>query len=620
MTKISSLYPRLCLVTLLMAMVLCVGSLSAQTSAERSHGWKHVKYAIFFTSYDVQHLLADPAQFKKTMDYFGPVKPDRVYIDGVGRDGKVDVPLLKEIAARFRAMGITPDGAMVPTSLRGGPSVYNNAEDLAQLKERMQGLAQVFDKIILDDWLFTNGTDPKSVADRGNMTWGEYRTKLLLEQSKKYIIDPAKEVNPKVQVIIKFPNWYEGFAENGYDVYDEVHQFDKMAVGIETRVPETQHQHIPIYTGYVLQKWEPSVDPSKWVGSWLDNYGMEGESNDYNAQVWQAVLARTPEIILWCAGQLWPTNPSSNVYPDLVAQLPEFDRVAGMLKGDSRGVPIYLPFGSTGEYNISGYFGMAGIPLDPVATFPKESQNAIFCLNSLKDSSLADELIERLNDGKDVFMTFGLWKKLAHEGTEFKNVLSLLPYSGQVSGSTFGLLQRFRETTVKADRKFTFPGIEATTWPETRDVTLSREDYDFSVLMRIPYLNGTIYILNMPSNSYDLLELPTEVLNAIREPFDKELGVQLDGPGHVGMYLFGENQYVLYNMSNKIAPVSLKFYKAVPRTGWEELVRGEQVKVNVNVDSTFAHFPGIPPRFHGPVISNVSLTLQPYEITVVQAP
>ncbi len=611
-------YFKAALAVLISVFLINAAPVSAGTQTDNAHGWSHLKYAIFFTSYDVQNLLADPAQFKKTMEYFAPIKPQRVYIDGVGRDGKVDVPLLKQIADRFRAMGIQPEGAMVPTSLRGGPSVYNNPEDLAQLKERMHGLAQVFNKIILDDWLFTNGTDPKSVADRGNMTWAEYRTKLLLEQSKKYIIDPAKEVNPKVQVIIKFPNWYEGFGENGYDVKDEVKQFDKMAIGIETRVPETQHQHIPIYTGYFLQKWESSADPSKWVGSWLDNYKMAGQSDDYNAQVWQAVLARTPEVILWCAGQLWPTNPSSNVYPDFVSQLPEFNRVAGLLKGEARGVPTYMPFGSRGEYNIAGYLGMAGIPLDPVTTFPTESQNAIFCLNSAQDPNLASELIARLNAGKDIFITYGLWKKLAAEGSEFKNVLSLLPYSGQVSSPRFGLMEGFGEKLVQADRSFTFPGIEPTTWPETRDVTLSREDYDFAVLMRIPYLNGTIYILNMPSDSYDLLELPTEVLNAIRQPFAKELGVQLDGAGHVGMYLFGKDQYVLYNMSSRIEPVSLKFMKAVPESGWKELVRGEQVKVNV--DSTFARFHGGSPRFHGPVISNVSLTLQPYEITIVQAP
>jgi hypothetical protein len=567
--------------------------------------WQHVKYAIFFTSMDVERLLADSSQFQKTMDYFGPVKPERVYLDGADRNGKVNVPLLQKIAARVRALGIEADGAIVPAS-----RTYNNPEDLASLKERMQGLAKVFDKIIIDDWLFTNAIDPKSVADRGKMSWAEYRTKLLLKQSKKYIIDPAKEVNPKVEIIIKYPNWYEGFAENGYDVYHETHQFDKMAVGIETRDPETQHQHIPIYSGYIFQKWYSSVNPSKWVGAWLDNYDMPGEYDDYNAQVWQAVFAKSPEIILWCAGQLWPTNPSSDVYPHFTAMLPEFDRVAGLLNGESRGVPIYLPYGSTGEYNIFGYLGMAGIPLEPVAEFPKESQSAIFCLNSLQDPRLADEMVARLNDGKDVFMTFELWKRL--QNTEFKNALSLNDYSGTVTSSEFRLSGgEFREKTVKADRDFTFPGIKPTTWPETHDVTLVREDYDFPVLMRVPYLKGTIYVLNMPVNFHDLLDLPPDALNLIRQSFARQLGMELDGPGHVGMYLLGDKQYALYNMSGETAPLSLRFYQKISTSGWRELVNGEEL--SVKQDTTFV-------RFRGPVISDVSLTLKPFEIAIVQAP
>ncbi|HEY9167502.1 MAG TPA: hypothetical protein VIS48_15220 [Candidatus Kryptonia bacterium] len=577
-------------------------------SQTKEGGWAHLKYSIFFTSRDVDSLLADPAQFKKTMEYFGPVKPVRVYLDAVERGGKVDVPLLQDIASRFRDMGIEADGAMVPTA-RFGPSTYNNPEDLASLKQRMQGLAKVFDKIILDDWLFTNATDPQSVADRGAMTWAEYRTKLLLEQSKKYIIDPAKEVNPNVQVIIKFPNWYEGFGENGYDVYNEVHQFDKMATGIETRIPETQHQHIPVYSGYILQKWESSVDLTKWVGSWLDNYDMKGAYNDYNAQVWQAVLARTPEIILWCAGQLWPTNPSSDVYPHFTDMLPEFDRVAGLIKGDSRGVPIYLPQGSVGEYNIFGCLGMAGIPLEPVGKFPSESQSAIFCLNSLKDTSLATEMLDRLRDGKDVFMTFSLWRRLGR--TEFRNAINLLDYRGSVTSSDFGLLEYgFRERTVKADRPFTFPGVEASTWPESRDVTISREDYDFSVLMRVPYLKGTIYILNMPENSYDLLELPPDVLNSIRRSFDQDLGFELEGQGKVGMYLFGDNQYVLYNMGDKDAPMTLRFMKK-ETSGWKEMVSDKSL--DVKQDNEFV-------RFGGPSITEVSLTVKPFEIAIIQAP
>jgi hypothetical protein len=595
---------------LVFALLMGASSAPAQVNDRGSTAtaWPNLKYAIYFTSRDVDSLLADPDQFRKTMDYFAPVKPVHVYLEGTGR-GEINVPLLKKVADKFRSMGIKVSGAMVPVG-RQGPSVYNNAEDMAALEKRMRALAQVFDDIILDDWLFTTATDPKSVEDRGTRSWADYRTKLIIEQSKKYIIAPAKEVNPKVTIIIKYPNWYEGHRDNGYDVYNENLLFDKMAVGIETRNRMVHDQHIPIYSGYIFQKWWPSVDTKKWVGSWLDNYDMKGDYNDYNAQVWQAVLAQTPEIILWCAGQLYPTNPSSDVYPYFVKLSPEFDKVAGLLKGEARGVPIYLPYGSTGEYNIFGYLGMAGIPLTPVAQFPAGSQNAIFTLHSLQDPKLADEMLARLRDGKDIFMTWGLWKKL--QNTEFRNTLDLVDYGGSVTSDEFRLrLGWFNQQLIKADRPFTFPRIETTTWPYARDVAVVRDDYDFGVLLNVQYLKGTIYVLNMPENSYDLLRLPAQVLNLIRRAFGRELGLTLQGPGGVGMYLFGPDHYVLYNMSDQEASLSLRFDKKVSTSGWRELVR--DTRLAVSQDTSYV-------RYGGRVVSDVSLTLKPFEIAVVRAP
>ena len=604
-------------VSLLLFISLATFSLSRTNaqSTTKASGWPNLNYAIYFTSHDVDSLLAAPERFKKTMAYFAPVKAVHAYLEGTGQ-GEIDVALFKRVADRFRAMGIKVSGAMVPTGPHG-PSVYNNPDDMAALQRRMEALAQVFDDIILDDWLFTTATDEKSVADRGNQSWADYRTKLILEQSKKYIIDPAKKVNPNVKVTIKYPNWYEGHRDNGYDVYHETQMFDQMAVGIETRNRMVHDQHIPVYSGYMFQRWWPSVDPKKWVGSWLDNYDMKGDPNDYVAQVWQAVLAQTPEIILWCAGQLYPTNPSSDVYSHFVRMLPEFDRVAGMLKGEPRGVPIHLPYGSTGEYNIFAYFGMSGIPLAPVAKFPTEGKNAIFTLHSLTDGSLgrdtllADEMIDRLKNGKDVFMTWDLWRRLRR--SEFKNTLMLVPGGeGTVTSDQFRLkLGWFRQELIKSDRPFTFPKIETTTWPYVRDVAVERDDYDYGVLFHAEYLKGNIYVLNMPDNAYDLLRLPAKALDIIRRAFDEELGVELNGPGGVGMYLFGDHQYVLYNMSDEVAPMTLRFNRKESTKGWKNLVTGTEL--DAKQDESYV-------RFGGPAITDVSITVKPFEIAVIQAP
>lgn len=574
-----------------------------------TQGWPHLHFAIYFTAQDINSLLSTPEQFEKTMAYFAPVRPIHVYLEGKSY-GEIPVDLLKDIAEKFRSRGIRVSGGMVPFGSQG-PLTYHNPEHLEMLSQKMKTLASVFDDIIIDDWLFTIAVDPQSVKERGEKTWAEYRTDLLLRQSQKYMIDPARKVNPQVKITIKYPNWYEGFPTNGYDVYRETHLFDSLAVGIETRNRMTHDQHIPIYSGYVFQKWYASVSPSKWLGCWLDNYGMKGNPKDYNAQVWQAVLAQAPEIILWCAGQLYPTTgPSSDVYPYFCESLSLFDKVAGMLSKEARGIPMYLPYGSTGEYNIFGYLGMIGLPIDPVAEFPFKSQNAIFTLHSLKDPNLAKKMLVRLEKGKDVFMTWPLWQRL--QNTEFKNTLNLVNCGGTVTSDVFRLrLGWFREKLAKADRPFTFPRIETMTWPYVRDVALVREDYDFGVFLNVPYLNGTIYILNIPDNSYDLLRLPSFVLNAIRRAFVKELGVELNGPGGVALYMFGKKQYVLYNMTDESVEMKLRYPRELPRSGWIERVK--ESPLTVEIDSSAV-------RFGGPMINEVSVHLDSFELAVVEAP
>jgi hypothetical protein len=163
----------------------------------------------------------------------------------------------------------------------------------------------------------------------------------------------------------------------------------------------------------------------------------------------------------------------------------------------------------------------------------------------------------------------------------------------------------------KSEKPFTFSKIATTTWTEVRDVAVERDDYDYGVLLHIQYLKGNIYILNMPDNSYDLLRLPVQALNKIRQAFSEDVGIDVNGPGGVGMYLFGKNQYVLYNMSDETATMKLRSIQKTSTSSWNELVRGEVL--NVNLDSSFG-------RFGAPVITEVPVTVKPFEIVIVQAP
>jgi hypothetical protein len=573
--------------------------------------WQHIKTAVFFTSDDVEALLGKPEARRATLAYFAPLRLTKVYLEDA-RGEPAAVAALREIAADLKIHGLEVSGAVVPAG-EHGPLCYNDPKDMATLEGRVRVLAQVFDEIIVDDWLFTTCTCAKCLAGRGSDSWADYRSRLVVEQSKLRLLDAAKQVNPHVQVIIKYPNWYEGHRQHGYDVARQTPQFDGVSVGIETRQRATHDQHIPIYSGYVFQQWIGGNAGPKWRSAWLDNYDMQGDGNDYVAQVWQAVLARTPEIIFWCAGQLHPPIPASDVYPHLVELMPEFDRLAGMLSGPARGIAIHLPLGSTGEYNIFGYLGMIGLPMAPCTAFPADPKTAIFTQHALRDAQLATELFARVRAGKEVFLTWPLLQDL--RGSEIGRALNVIGESGTVASSTFRVRENFWSgKPVEAVRPFTFPKIQTSTWPYVRDVALVREDADFGVLLSTPYLEGQVDVLNLPDNSYDLLRLPEPVLNNIRRRFFDELGVRLTGPGGVALYPFGEKQYVLYNMNDAPAKVALRFPAGVPVRVWKEKMHNLSLTVSA-VEVLVFEGGHEPAKKHE---AEIGLMLQPFEIAVLE--
>ena len=596
------------------AAALCCGGLAFAPQVLRADApppgarWAHIKTALFCTSDDVDNLLTKPEDRAAALAYFAPLRLSKVYLENASAEPAA-VATLRVIAADLKARGFEVSGAVVPAG-ENGPLCYNDPKDMALLEGRVRVLAQVFDEIIVDDWLFTTCTCAKCLAARGSDSWADYRSKLVAEQSKRHLIDAAKEVHPGIRVIIKYPNWYEGHRQHGYDVARQTPQFDGVSVGIETRQRATHDQHIPIYSGYVYQQWIGGDAGPKWRSAWLDNYEMQGADNDYVAEVWQAVLARTPEIIFWCAGVLHPPAPSASNYPHLVERMADFDRLAGMLDGPARGIPIHLPIGSVGEYNVFGYLGMIGLPMAPRTAFPADTKTAIFSQHSLRDPSLAAELLARVRAGREVFLTWPLLQDL--RASELGRAFNVIGEGGSVASSTFRVRENLWDgKPVEASRPFAFPKIQISTWPYVRDVALVREDADFGVLLRTPYLEGQVDVLNLPDNSYDLLRLPEPVLNAIRSRFFEELGVRLVGPGGVALYPYGERQYVLYNMNDEPAKVALRLLAATPARVWKERMHDRSLTVaDVEIGT------GAWARKE----AEVALTLAPFEIALIESP
>jgi hypothetical protein len=262
-----------------------------------------------------------------------------------------------------------------------------------------------------------------------------------------------------------------------------------------------------------------------------------------------------------------------------------------------------------GEYNVFGYLGMIGLPMAPRTVFPADTQTAIFTQHSLRDPKLAAELLARVRAGKEVFLTWPLLQDL--RGSELGRALNVIGEGGTVASSTFRVRENLWDSKpVEASRPFVFPKIEVSTWPYVREVALVREDADFGVLLKTPYLEGQVDVLNLPDNRYDLLRLPEPALNAIRRCFFAELGVRLVGPGGVALYPYGERQYVLYNLNDGPAKVALRFPVVAPARIWKERMHDQNLTV-ADVEIGEGHWARRE--------TEVALTLLPFEIALVEA-
>ena len=107
------------------------------------------------------------------------------------------------------------------------------------------------------------------------MSWTDYRLKLMTDAARDLIINPAKAVNPKVKVIIKYPNWYEHFQGLGFNLETEPNMFDGIYTGTETRDPVYSDQHLQQYESYLIIRYFNNIAPGRNGGGWVDPVRVE---------------------------------------------------------------------------------------------------------------------------------------------------------------------------------------------------------------------------------------------------------------------------------------------------------------------------------------------------------
>ena len=459
---------------------------------------------------------------------------------------------------------------------------YANPSDRAKVQEIVEHTAKHFDELILDDFFFTNSKSVYAIEAKGNKSWSEFRLELMTTAAKELIIGPAKSVNPKCKVVIKYPNWYDHFQGLGFNLADEPRMFDGLYTGTETRDPSSP-QHLQPYHGYSIFRYFENLKPGHNNGGWVDIFGSD-YLDRYAEQLWLTMFAKAPEITLFDFMNLqkpisessraeWQDTPGTSfVYDDMIASIADelgslslpatyasaagyslkiVDKFLGEL-GSPIGVKAYKPYHAIGEDFLHSFLGMIGIPIDIVPDFPVDERICLITEHAASDTEIVTKIKKQLIAGKDVMITSGFLKEKQEQMSDIVE----LRYTNHKA-----YVNRFKQgwfIDLTIDDKILIPQIKYLTNDSWELVSCLDGDNGWPILLRSDFGNGSLYVLTIPENMEDLYKLPRMVTSKIKHTLTKGMDVMLDGPGKTSIFVYDNNTVIVESFNDIAVQVTLR--------------------------------------------------------------
>lgn len=554
--------------------------LSATAFAADDQPAAQLKVSTFITAQDEAALLTTDEGRAQAVSILKGIGVTKVYLDTY-RDGLITDPaLLKTLRDYFRANGFEASAGITTTSGKGfgvaSPThryflCYNYPETRQAIRKVVETAASLFDELIVDDFFATECRCKECDALRGERTWEQYFRDTMVDVSREDIVGAAKKINPKMNVIIKYPQWYDRFQAMGYDPARQPGIFDMVWVGTETRDPKKEN--VMQYEAFVNFTWLASAGGEKTRGGWFDWINCYPEV--YMEQAYQTVLAGAQEIVLFGYS---PKEFTTDNLKRFTEKRPELFKIYEDLHGHQHaGIFAYKPPNSDpgSDTYIFDYMGMLGLPLVMSATFPENARSIFLSEHALADPDIAAKILAKLENGGTVIMTAGLLAGLK-DNKEIMSAAGMEP--GAIKRTPRRMTADFAledGTSVKA------PGyVTVTANMKTEGETLVPASANINGKI-VPFItvsegeSGKVIVLN--TNTYTaspvgseltvsqpvlISNMPEAVAAALRNAALAPLGLRADMPTKVGLYLYENNYIAVENFNDTEAKVSLTIFPA----------------------------------------------------------
>jgi len=387
---------------------------------------------------------------------------------------------------------------------------WQNEKTQRDIEKVIRTAAGIFETFIVDDFLCTGDVSEESKAARADRSWGEYRRTLLTELAQSLFVGPAKEVNPAITMIVKYPQWYDRFHLFGYDTETFPQIFDQVWVGTETRGRSTQRfGFVQPYEGFVNYRWLAGIAGDKIAGAWFDH----GDCAEYDFldQAYMSVLAGAPELVFFNFGNIMGGHPD---HKKIIAEFNQLAELAAFVcEHPVIGVPAYKPPNSdpAGDMYLMDFIGMLGIPIVPVHKFPESASVILLPAQAAADPNLLMHINRARARGAYLIITTNLLIA-SPDRDEIARIVGLSPniQSKPIRGSLMSFSPRtrkFKKTNVKIDLE---SPIE--TKAGSGDILCTTGDRQVALLTLTDKPNSGVALLNTHTYSQSDFDAVGEVL------------------------------------------------------------------------------------------------------------
>jgi len=535
-----------------------------------------LRFGSYATSQQVEQLATDETFQARAWEAIQKMGITKLYVEVYRGGHVVSSEQLVFVRDWFRQKGLDVVGgiATVPGGETGvrqkGPLGWfnwQNGKTQRDLEQIMRRVAPIFDTFIVDDFLCTGDVSEESKLAKGDRSWAEYRRTLMTQVAQSVLVGPAKQANPGITMIVKYPQWYDRFHLFGYDTETLPRIFDRVWVGTETRGRNTQRfGFVQPYEGFVNYRWLAGIAGEKIGGAWFDH--GDCAEHDFLDQAYMSVLAGAPELVFFNLGDIVQGHPD---HPKVVAEFERLAELAAFVRTHPvTGVPAYKPPNSDpgGDMYLMDFLGMLGIPVVPVHRFPETAPVVFLPAQAAADPDLLNRVKKAMAKGTHVIVTTSLLIASPHGGELARLVgadpnIRSSPTRASCTGGAAEVMVDLESPIETAAR----PG----------DVTCTAAGRTLLLLRTVSTPNGTVSLLNTHTYSqadFDavgevllcprplgLLSLDGPPLSALRRAFRAGAESVFDGPSGVTFHPLSDPRspgFVVQNFNTRDVIVSLR--------------------------------------------------------------